>query len=158
MVGVGGLAIGTHSEDHPLRYEVELAYREFDIDGASVTGDPTVSGSGDADTLSLMANLYTDIEMTDAIEIYLGGGIGLTRIEGNGSTTDGTVVLTTLGDNADWVVTYQVMVGVAVQVQESMKLTAGYRGLTFEDPEFGGGVKYDAPWIDSVEVGIRFSF
>lgn len=135
-----------------LRAEAEIAYRETDLDSISILGGST-NLPGKVTGLSLMGNLYYDHAITDRLGLYVGGGLGVTRVESDG--VDG--FLGTFRDGDDWVLSWQVMAGVAFHLTDQIALTGGYRLFGTEDYDFSG-TKYDAPLIHGVEVGLRFSF
>lgn len=133
------------------RIEAETGYREADVD--SVSG---ASGSGDADALSLIGNVFYDFNLGGRIEPYIGAGLGLARVSADGISPVGTTSI----DDDDTGIALQAGAGLAVPLNPRLKLTFDYRYLSVQDLSFttASGVGVDADYDDhAVFVGLRFA-
>jgi opacity protein-like surface antigen len=117
-----------------LRAEVEVAYRENQIDGSwtsNTTAPPGTGGTLDIDhsTFSVLANLWYDVDV-GSISPYIGGGLGWadTEIEGTYlGAAGGPFSFSNSG------FAWQVGAGINFDVSPNIKLGVGYR--YFEGPE-----------------------
>lgn len=119
-----------------LRTEVEFSYRSNDIDqidpGASFTGFPSGSISGDTKTYAVMLNALYDIDFGSAFTPYVGGGFGFASIDHDitgalatgGAPTDALSIA--YGDQYT-TLAFQGIAGVAVDLAENMVLDLSYR-------------------------------
>ncbi len=173
-----------------LRMEAEASWRRTDLDSIqydqlTVDGhklpanviqaiNNNVDVNGTRTTLGLMANAWYDVDIGMPFTPYFGGGLGVTRVvydvglpvELPGSVTlpSGTVatVLGGLGgDDADWVLAYQVGAGVGYRLLESLVVHAGYRYVGTGDPKadwiHGSTVKSEVG-NHVFRVGVRIGF
>ena len=121
-----------------FRVEGELGYRRFSIDEVRVSGSP-VPASGHASVVSLMANGYFDIEMSNSpVTPYLGVGLGFVDLSGNTGGSSGTEI------------GYQFMAGAAYDISPQAALTAGYRFFGYTDNE--------GSYVHELNIGARFMF
>ena len=139
-----------------FRTEGELYYRDLQVDRIdSPIGDLLLSG-GQIDAISSMFNVYYDTPITDRLEIFVGGGLGIVFLSGDFTAgAPGVGALFLSGDSVEFA--YQGMFGLATRVADNVYLTAGYRIFSFTDPDFDGN-EYDAPLVQSVDLGLRFTF
>ena len=143
--GLASIAVGQKFKG--FRYELEFAYR-------GVEGENQIFGvdvDEDINAFSLLTNAFLDFEVTDSVELFVGGGIGATYLDLEGSVGTFSV------DDDDVAFTWQVEAGVAVRVAERAKLTLGYSYATAVDVDFDG---FDLGDLDTHNVfaGVRFSF
>ena len=121
-----------------LRGEVEVAYRQQDVDGAwlSATTGGTTSGAlnYDQSTFSIMANLWYDFAV-GGVRPYVGGGIGWARTE-----VDGNFGPTLPFDLDDSGFAWQLGAGVNFDISPNMMLGVGYR--YFDGPEVTIGAPF----------------
>lgn len=138
--GYGFLAAVGNGFDF-VRGEVELGYRTNDLDkdasGAALTGDIS--------SMSVMANLLADLDVSPYIKPFIGAGVGMARVEVN--DTD---------DDNDTVFAYQGIVGVGFPLTNVTTLDFSYRYFATADPNFSGtDVEYKT---HNGFVGLRFDF
>ena len=145
--GVGAtLASGVTTDI--LRFEGEFSYRKNDMDEISISAP--VSGSipvnGEVEAMSLLANVYKDIDTGSAIKPFLGLGIGFSRVDGDME-----------GDSeSDTVFAYQVILGTGIAMNESTSIDISYRYFATSDPEFDTTtVEYAT---HNFMLGVRFAF
>ncbi len=147
------VVLGLELGDTGFRVEVEGAYRPSEVD--SITGD-TGSASGDVDTISALLNGFYDIGVSDRIDLFIGGGLGIANVDYDGVTPVGSSSI----DDDDWGFAWQLGAGAAYALNERLKLALDYRYLNVEDLDFPtspniGSV--DADYEDhAVFVGLRF--
>lgn len=149
LAGIGAVGYGF---GNGLRTELELGFRESDLD--SIGG---AAAAGDVEALSAMANVAYDINLGGRVTPYIGAGVGLANIDASGVSP---IAGSTVSDD-DTVFAYQALAGVAVGLTDRLKLTLDYRFLNTADVELtaANGTNVDANYRNhSVMVGLRFSF
>lgn len=164
-----GLAIGREipqwsSDNIGTRIELELSYRNNDVDSLDFSGNavsPEVNVSGDIQSTSLFANVLFDFKGTGALTPYVGFGLGATRSDLNLVYGPGVAIN---GDDTNFAV--QAIAGVAYALNDSTALTLDARyGRTFDvsSPRLApsgastGTVQDDLDAF-SVNFGVRHSF
>lgn len=161
---MAGLALGAYFNDW-LRAEVELSGHWHDADGDVVTTPFTGTGTtadldGDATAVFALANLWLDVPVGEAIRPYIGGGIGLGRLEIDLDTTGGTSGI----DDSDWAFAYQLGGGIAFGLSPNLGIDVGYRYKVINDAELeasagGGTVDVETDYKShNVLVGLRLGF
>lgn len=138
-----------------LRAEIELGYRDSDIDELDATVNDygfVYSGSasidGDVSATSLMANGFYEFMSDKTVSPFIGGGIGFANVEGDSDALG--------GDDDDNVFAYQGIVGIAFALNPQIKLDVQYRYFATDDPELGGtDFEYAS---NNAMIGLRFSF
>ncbi|MCZ6509256.1 MAG: outer membrane beta-barrel protein [Alphaproteobacteria bacterium] len=146
LVGLG-LQLGATN----WRVELEGGYRESDIDNISGVG-----ATGDVDVLSIMGNVFYDISLTQKLDFYLGGGLGLADVDLSNAGTFGTATI----DDNDMGWAWQLGAGAAFALNERLKLTLDYRFLNIEDLDYPTSPaigELDVEYRDhAIFVGLRF--
>jgi opacity protein-like surface antigen len=162
---VGG-AVGTHfTED--LRLELEVAYSENDVDKIGYSNDD-VHGNYDAHgqfgILTIMANLWYDLPLSEELKPYIGGGAGVAIVDADVSYDD-SPGYDPIFDDSPVVFAFQVGAGLRWQVLENVTLDVGYRLRGMDGPRFDsettafqGTSDYDADWMWSHNVIAGISF
>lgn len=127
------------------------------------TGDLT----GSVSALTLMANAYLDLDLTDNIRLYLGGGIGRAQVSADyhfnvtalGLPTDDEIPFVDDGDN---VLAYQARIGIVFGVTERSEYYLGYRYFATGEMGFdvagGGSLDQDGLGAHIAEIGVRYHF
>lgn len=138
-----------------LRLEIEGAYRNADMQSATVTrdvsGPPAYSLAGDVyavgvdvESIAVMTNLYFDLHVFDgAILPWVGAGVGGVFVDYAiaGSVPDpnfpppATYPLFDASGNM-WVFGYQFMAGITFPVGEGVSMSAAYRFLQTQEFEY----------------------
>ncbi|WP_171178844.1 outer membrane protein [Ruegeria sp. HKCCD8929] len=164
-----GLAIGREIRQWSngnigTRIELELSYRDNDVDGLNFSGNgpaPEVNVSGDVASTSLFANVLFDFKQSGAFTPFAGFGVGATRsdldlVYGPGVRIDGDD--TSFGAQA--------IAGVAYELNPSTDVTldARYsRAFDVSSPRLApngsvtGTVEDDLDTF-SLNLGLRFNF
>ena len=137
-----GVALGT------VRTELEIAYRQNDLDQISAFGVTVSGGDADVSALSGMANVALDVATGTIVEPYVLVGIGAANV--NLESDDLNV------DEDDTVFAYQAGAGLGFALTETITLLTGYRFFGTTDPEFDG---VDAEYHShNVEARVRVHF
>lgn len=147
-------AIG-YAYPNNFRSEIELGWRENDIDGVS---GATASG-GDVNVLHGMLNLYYDIPGMGRFTPYLGAGIGAARVSVDAFATNGPFGAST--DDSDVVFGYQGIAGVGYQLTDNLGLFADYRYFATTDADLrtSAGADIEADYSEHrILVGLRWFF
>ena len=153
-----------------LRVEGEIGYRQVEVDQLDIRDDgglgaalggPSLNGletpaAGNETALSVMANVWYDINTGTPVTPYVGGGIGVARITLDNLRVAGITIV----DDHDNVFAYQLGAGVAYAVSQQVSLTLDYRFFQTADAEFtdiAGDFKSEFT-NHSVAAGVRVRF
>jgi OOP family OmpA-OmpF porin len=138
-----------------LRTEIDLSYREADVDKIG-----PLDGAGEVSVFSAMVNVIYDIDLDSPVTPYIGVGIGLGLADVD---SDNGALLDINDDSLEFA--WNVLLGAAFQLNDSVSLTAGYKYLGITDPEFdatagGASGTLDAEDVQSHEflLGLRYGF
>lgn len=159
----GWAAIGTVGYRSPsnFRGELELGYRNNEVD--TITGTPATTGStsGHVNAWTIMANVLYDFVNKTPLTPYVGAGIGAAAIQYDNVNTIGTGADYRIEDTT-WAPAAQGIVGVTYKVRPNIGVFADYRYLTaFSNPRVktSAGVKTDLDYdTHTVLAGLRLSF
>ncbi|MDX1709836.1 MAG: outer membrane beta-barrel protein [Rhodovibrionaceae bacterium] len=119
-----------------VRAELEISYRENNFDSIS-GGGRSFDLDGDASQLFGMANVLFDIDTGSRFTPYVGAGVGIGQLWVDDLTLSRFPGLGSV-DDSDTVFGFQTIAGIAFDVTPQISLTADYRFLITEDPEFDG--------------------
>ena len=131
-----------------MRTEIELSYREADIDKVDFDGFGTLKANAELQTVGVLLNGYWDFLPEKMFSPFLTVGVGVLhhRIKSNSSSSK----------DSDVVFGYQVGGGVGWNVTRRVSIDVGYRYLGSTDPNFDGTkVEYGA---HEFLAGVRFNF
>ena len=169
----------------PVRIEGEAGFRKADVESISfksitVAGTPVgaptlntindaVRASGDVAVLSAMVNGWYDLELGGKWLPYIGGGVGVARVDVD-LRTSGQALLqgptrpsTDLSDSVegdDTVFAYQAGAGLGYRISDATTVIVGYRYFGTSDVKFtndGDKTKLETG-SHNVEIGLRFRF
>lgn len=127
-----------------IRIEAEVAYSENDLDAGG--------GNRELSTFAYMGNIYYDFPTGTKWTPFIGGGVGVARVEFDGAG---------LSDDDDTVLAYQARAGVAYQFSSNITGTLGYRFFDTLDPDLAdsAGAGFDSEYRShAIEVGLRLTF
>ncbi|WP_420585782.1 outer membrane protein [Ruegeria sp.] len=164
-----GVAIGTEipqwsNDTIGTRIELELSFRDGDVDGVNFTGNgPAAEGniSGDVTQTSLFANVLVDFKQAGALTPYVGLGIGATYSDLDFAYGPGVEL-----DDSDTTFAAQIIAGVAYDLNDNTALTLDTRYTRAFDVSsdrlspsgaLTGTVEDDIDAF-SVNVGLRYGF
>ncbi len=125
-----GVAVGTEipawsNDSIGTRIELELSYRDNDVDAVNFTGNgPGAEGnvSGDVSQTSLFANLLFDFKQGGAITPFVGLGVGATYSDLDFVYGPGVAL-----DDSDTNFAAQLIAGVAYDISDSTAFTVDAR-------------------------------
>jgi len=123
----------------------------------------TVEASGKITTLSGLLNLYYDFSTNSRFEPYVGGGIGVSRAAAeNVTATYPGINISEEITGSSTVLVYQLMAGVAYNLDSRTALTLGYRYFNVARQSFQqesvGEVRADGLGVHNIELGLRYWF
>jgi len=157
-----GTDIGPGGAGSGWRVEGELSLRSNDVDSHSLNGGAPLAGpTGELESTAVMLNAYYDFGSGGAVTPYIGGGLGLAKVEASGF---GVGAIPAVLDDDDTVLAYQLIAGAGYALSPSTELFAEYRWFATDDPDVttsvatGGvdtGIEYQT---SNVMLGARFRF
>lgn len=148
--GVVGDVVG------PVRVEGEIGYRQAAFDRVAVGGQHS-DASGNASSVSALANVWYDIPVGSSVTPYVGGGAGLASVSADHYAIGGNAI----ANDQDVRFAWQLGGGVQVPVTDHAKLDVGYRHFETTDPTFTTvfGTTYRSEFAtDEATVGLRYAF
>ena len=136
---------------------------DFDVAnfGEFTLGGEDVGGSGDAESLAVMANGFFDLRTGTKWTPYVGAGVGWALVKNDIDAFGSCFSDPPFVDDEDGVFAYQLMAGITYQVTNSISLGIGYRFFSTSDPEFTDimGRRFESEYrAHNAEVGLRFRF
>lgn len=146
-------AIGANVSDN-ARAELEVSYRNADLDSITLDGVGSADLNGELKTTVVLLNGYYDFMQGQKFRPFISAGIGLARHSG---TVDAVGGLGTPGvDATDTVFAFQAGIGASYAVSDQTDIWGGIRYLGSSDPDFDGlEAEYDA---GEARIGLRFNF
>ena len=137
------------------RLGLEVSYKQNKIKDSTNTAY-TAPNYKDGKYLSLaaMINAYYDYALTDECSLYLGLGLGADKVS---LKTNSTAAVRD-AEGSKVVFAWQVMAGVAYDINENWTVEAGYRLFNTAKAKFNGQHKVKAPFASSLELGVRYNF
>jgi OmpA-OmpF porin, OOP family len=137
------------------RAEFEVAYRQNDLNCASVSGGGCTLLTGDMWELSQMVNVLYDIPVSGRFSASVGAGVGGVLVVADA----GNFGFGGLKDVDDYVVAGQLIAQAAYDLTDRWQIYADYHFLLADDPSGGVLGPIAATWEKSdhsVMLGIRF--
>ncbi|MEM9726194.1 MAG: outer membrane beta-barrel protein [Pseudomonadota bacterium] len=115
-----------------LRSELELGYKSAEVDVHNLNGAGQPGSTGDTSALFGFLNLYTDIGVTEELEIILGGGGGYSSVE---FEDFGIAAVPNVLDDDDGAWGYHLDAGLGFALSPDITLEAMYRYVSFLNAE-----------------------
>ena len=109
-------------------------------------------------SLAAMINAYYDYALTDECSLYLGLGLGADKVSLKNNGSDDVADGIRNAEGSKIVFAWQVMAGVAYDINENWTVEAGYRLFNTAKAKFDGTNKIKAPFASSLELGVRYNF
>ncbi|MGH6718340.1 MAG: OmpA family protein [Alphaproteobacteria bacterium] len=147
IAGTLGYAYG-----NGIRTEIELGYRENDIDQLS----GLANGLGDSDAFNAMVNFLYDLRNQTDFTPYIGVGAGYLDLSLDNVTPIGGGVL----DDSDGLFAYQGIAGVTYALNDQIGIFVDYRYVGTEEANMrtSTGINVDVDYDShTVLAGLRFS-
>ena len=138
------------------RIELEYSHRSNRLDTAKFV-EGGVPAAGDLTADSLLVNCFGVSRDYGRYVPYLGGGVGVARIEASSLTVTGQP----LGSGSSIVFAYQFGAGVEYALTDRLNLDIGYRFFGSSRPKFteAGGKTVEMEYLShSALIGMRFGF
>ena len=135
------------------RLGLEVAFRQNKIkkaDAANVKAVAIADASDKINALSAMINVYYDYALTDECSLYLGLGLGAAKTN--------FVAKDTKVEAGKTVFAWQVMAGVAYDINENWTVEAGYRLFNTSKVKLAADREVKMPFASSLELGLRYNF
>ncbi|MCK9175469.1 MAG: outer membrane beta-barrel protein [Desulforhopalus sp.] len=156
MESDSGLALGVavgYSLACNMRFEGEFAYQENDLDKVSFY-DIGADLTGYTSSYAFLLNSYYDFKNASPFTPFIGGGLGMAKVEINDLNFPGSGIPDESDD--DNVFAYQFGAGVAYAVNEQVSIDVKYRYFGTSDPEFETTeAEYSS---NNVYAGVRIAF
>lgn len=137
------------------RLGLEVAYRQNKIKEDKTSNAVIKNIFNKINALSAMVNVYYDYALTDESSLYLGLGLGAAKASFVQKSVQELEVSKT-------VFAWQVMTGVAYDINENWTVEAGYRLFNTSKVKVAQGnaatKKVKMPFASSLELGLRYNF
>ncbi|MCW8916769.1 MAG: outer membrane beta-barrel protein [Magnetovibrio sp.] len=149
-----GVAVRGGYQFTKFRAEVELGYRDIEVDSISTASGTFSSSSGDAKAYTLMVNGVYDIKTDGAVTPYVMAGVGLLRADGDISYTDDNGrAQTASADGTTFA--GQIGVGASYGMTPNVDLVGGYSFMGAPTDATGDSQVLK---IHSAQVGVNYKF
>lgn len=149
---MGSGAIG-YDYGNFIRNEIELSYRDNDMDSLQATAGAT----GHAKALGIMYNLLFDVNVFGPeFTPYIGGGLGMIRLD-----IESNPLGTSAVSDSDWVPAYQGIIGAEYLLDPNLSLFGDYRYMQSFDAGYKTAAGNKGEFIyknSTVMAGLRYSF
>jgi outer membrane protein OmpA-like peptidoglycan-associated protein/opacity protein-like surface antigen len=144
--------------ENQFRPEFELAYRNSSVSEAK--GPGAAGGTGNFNSIAMMANLFYDFDTRSGLTPYIGIGIGGAFV---GADSAGSVFTGNTIDDQPFTFAYQGIAGFSYELSERVDATLDYRYFRTLEPDFktgtGGVAVNDANYVNhSIMLGLRYVF
>ena len=151
---------------YPIRLELEVGMHDKVKYSEKPTGQTNAKIGYEIDVATLFANIYFDYHNKTDLTPYIGGGLGMARLKATTKLSGFSPYLAPMlkddgfgKSETTWNFAWNVGVGVAYTMTESISLDLGYRYADFGSMTIVKGIndKYDITGHE-VLLGARFSF
>jgi opacity protein-like surface antigen len=137
-----------------FRSELELSYRQANLNSISVNGVGSASLGGHLTTWGMLANGYYDFLPDDTVSPFLSAGLGMARHSGTIDSV-GSLGFSAVSASSN-VFAYQLGAGLDFNISKQTALFAAYRYFGTTNPNFDGlKASYGA---HEFRAGLRQSF
>jgi len=131
------------------RLGLEVSYRQNKIK-ESKNGAVDVAVQNKVNALAGMINVYYDYALTEECSLYVGAGLGMAKF--NFVAKDSKL------ETGKCVFAWQVLAGVAYDINENWTVEAGYRLFGTSKVKVSDVAKIKTPLQNSLELGLRYNF
>ena len=129
------------------RLGLEVSYRQNKIKSST---NANVANYNKINALAGMINVYYDYALTEECSLYVGAGLGMAKF--NFVAKDSKV------ETGKCVFAWQVLAGVAYDINENWTVEAGYRLFGTSKVKISNTAKIKTPLQNSLELGLRYNF
>ena len=129
------------------RLGLEVSYRQNKIKSST---NANVANYNKINALAGMINVYYDYALTEECSLYVGAGLGMAKY--NFVAVAGKV------ETGKCVFAWQVLAGVAYDINENWTVEAGYRLFGTSKVKISNTAKIKTPLQNSLELGLRYNF
>lgn len=129
------------------RLGLEVSYRQNKIKSST---NANVANYNKINALAGMINVYYDYALTEECSLYVGAGLGMAKF--NFVAKDSKV------ETGKCVFAWQVLAGVAYDINENWTVEAGYRLFGTSKVKVSNTAKIKTPLQNSLELGLRYNF
>ena len=136
------------------RLGLEVSYHKNKIKNSKTDNEVVKNVYNKVNALATMINVYYDYALTDECSLYAGAGVGAAKV---------AFVAQNKLESSKTVFAWQVMAGIAYDINENWVIEAGYRLFNTNKAQVyntvaGNAKKVKAPFANSVELGLRYNF
>ena len=143
------------------RVDGELMLRETDVDTHNLNMGGAIAGSfGDAESMSIFANVFYDFENNTRFTPYVGMGLGTVMVDYKNFGVPGLGAL----DDDDDVLGYQFTAGLAIKINDRWDFRTDFRLLETDDASLTSSVATGSTTSDveysslDMTAGVRIRF
>ncbi|WP_010543583.1 outer membrane protein [Sphingomonas elodea] len=155
--------IGAGYDFGMVRVEQTIGYTNLKLDRDKAQ-DGGFSANGRAKMFTATVNAYVDIPLSRTFQPYVGGGIGVSRVDANLSRVNTATRIGSGYSGKDWGMTWHADAGLGIRMNDKMTVEVGGRysrtgKLAFDGQAAGVGTTYE-PQLNAVSgtVGLRYKF
>ena len=144
-----------------VRIEGEFSLREGDVKDHILGGDALPGPTGEASSLSLLANVIYDFNRDGAVQPYIGAGLGYTDVE---LESFGVAPIPDVLNDSDSSFAYQLIAGIGIALGDDWDLFLDYRwfvadSLDLTVSDAAGALTSEVDYeVQDIVFGIRYSF
>ena len=131
------------------RLGLEVSYRQNKIK-SSTNAAVAVANYNKVNALAGMINVYYDYALTEECSLYVGAGLGMSKFN--------FVAVNSKVETGKCVFAWQVLAGVAYDINENWTVEAGYRLFGTSKVKISNTAKIKTPLQNSLELGLRYNF
>ena len=131
------------------RLGLEVSYRQNKIK-ESKNAAVNINTVNKINALAGMINVYYDYALTEECSLYVGAGLGMAKFN-----------FVRVADKVEYgkcVFAWQVLAGVAYDINENWTVEAGYRLFGTSKVKIDNDAKVKTPLQNSLELGLRYNF
>jgi OOP family OmpA-OmpF porin len=137
--------------------EIEALWFENNFNHVCLSGTCPDIG-GDLSTIGGMGNVYYDFDFGKNWRPFLGGGVGLMRVDISNANAPGFVSV----DDDDWAIAYQLKAGISYSLGSHADFVIGYRYMMTDDLDIsdvtGGTLSTDGIDSHGIEARLRIRY
>ena len=149
-----GVLVRAGKQFDGFRAELELGYRNIEVDSIKTANGKYSSSSGDADAYSVMVNGVYDFDSGSAVTPYVMVGVGALSVDGDVKYTDDNGRAQTASADGT-TIAGQIGLGISYELSSNVDLVAGYSFLGAPTDETGDDQILQ---VHNAQIGINYAF